>query len=160
MDRRGEAASFNWLGQVALDRGQWEEGKKLLKKALEIHQEVQDREGEAVALFRLAHLAEIQDDLESAEQQYQASLNIFRAAQLGRYIPNTLLEFGRFLIEWRSKPEKGCSMLLDAERLYKHMGIHTAELDHLPSEQKAREIAQRLGCSWQEFTSSEGNYGE
>ena len=36
-------------------------------------------------------------------------------------------------------------MLLEAEELYAQMGIHTAEMG-LPSEQKAREIAQRLGC--------------
>jgi hypothetical protein len=38
------------------------------------------------------------------------------------------------------------------------MGIHSTEMD-LPSEQKALEIARRLGCSGQEPTSSEGIYG-
>ena len=148
MDRRGEAASLSCLGQVALERCQLEKAKQLLQQALAIHREVQDREGEGVVLSRLAHLAEAQDELENAEKQYQASLDIFRTAQLGRLIPNALLEFGRFLIERRGRQEEGCSMLLQAAQLYDNMGIHSTEMD-LPSKQKAQEIAQRLGCSWQ-----------
>ncbi len=161
MDRRGEAASFNWLGLVALDRGQLEEAKTLLQKALGIHREVQDLEGEAQALFRFALLAEIQGDLESAEKKYEESLKIFRSAQLDRLIPNTLLEFGRFLVEQRRNREAGCSMLLQAAQLYAQMGIHSAKLD-LPSEQKAQRVAQRLGCSNQEPTPtfSKGIYGQ
>lgn len=89
MDLRGEAASFNWLGLVALGRGQFEKSKALLQEALAIHRKVQDPEGEALALFRLALLAEIQGDLDSAEKQYQASLDIFLTAQLDRHSSRT-----------------------------------------------------------------------
>src|SRR2546423_4149554 len=113
--------SFRGLGQVALGCGQLEKAKEQLQTALAIHQEVQDREGVGVVLFRFAHLAELQGDLDSAEKQYQASLDIFYAAQLDRLIPNTLLEFGRFLIERRGKREEGCSMLLQAAQRYGRM---------------------------------------
>jgi len=158
MDRRGEAASFSYLGWVALGRGQLEEAQEKLQKGLAIHREVQDREGEGVVLFRFAHLAELRGDLEGAEKQYQASLDIFCTAQLDRLIPNTLLEFGRFLIERRGKREEGCSMLLQAAQRYARMGIHSTVMD-LPCEQKALEIARRLGCSRQEPTSSKGIHG-
>ncbi len=157
-DRRGEAASLRCVGQVSIVLSQLKEGEEAhdllnqaehyLTQALSMHREVLDREGEGDTLSQLGDLAKVRGDIDSAEEYYRRSLNLFREGGLKRHIADALLSLGSFLIEQRGKLEEGCSMLSEAEQLFAQMGIHVADME-LPSERKAREIAQRLGCNGQ-----------
>ncbi len=146
------------VGQVSIALSQLKEDEEAhdllnqaehyLTQALSIHQEVLDREGEGDTLSQLGDLAKVRDDMDSAEAYYRRALNLFREGGLKRHIADALLSLGSFIIKRRDKLEEGCSMLSEAEELFAEMGIHSAGME-LPSEQKARETAQRLGCNGQ-----------
>jgi tetratricopeptide (TPR) repeat protein/transcriptional regulator with XRE-family HTH domain len=124
---------------------QYDTAEEYLHQALSIHHAMEDPEGEGGTLSHLAALAEVHGQMEQAESLYRESLTLFEKAQLGRHIADVQLTLGRFLIEQRGNQEEGCSMLSQAIQRYATMGLYTVEME-LPSEQKAREVAHRLGC--------------
>jgi tetratricopeptide (TPR) repeat protein len=138
-DRKGEGIDLGSLGEVTLALGRLEEAESLLRQSLTIRREVHERRGEARVLRQLAQVAEAQGNLDPVEAMLSDSLAIAREVQARPEIANSLLELGRYLIEYRKDTVRGCEMLRDAIRLYADM--------RLPLEIHAREIAQRLGCS-------------
>jgi tetratricopeptide (TPR) repeat protein len=137
-DRRGEGIALSQLGELAQLRGQLEAAAGYFQQALEIDREVQDPQGEGVVLAYLGLIARDTEHDEDAERYFREALVILREVQDVPDTASILSTLGEFLVTRRGQPEEGCSMLMEAARLYDEMG--------LPEAEDTRELARQLGC--------------
>ena len=75
-DSPRRAAWSNSLGNLALDRGEYDEAERHYRRALDIEEQVGDQDGLADTYHNLGALAQKRGDYDEAERQYQRSLGI------------------------------------------------------------------------------------
>ena len=74
--RWGEAQSLGNLGNIAHERGDYDEAERLHRESLSISLEIGDRPFEALSLGNLGLIAHERGDLEEAERLYRESVRI------------------------------------------------------------------------------------
>jgi tetratricopeptide (TPR) repeat protein len=77
-DRQGEGFFLNDLGEVAFERGQFEEADHSYRQSVDILRDVKDRQGEGVALYGVGRAALQRQRLEAAEETLQQAPGVMR----------------------------------------------------------------------------------
>ncbi len=75
-DRSGEAKSLGSLGNIALQRGEFDAAEEYHERSLSIKQEIGDRSGEAKSLGSLGTIARDRGEFDAAEEYHDRSLSI------------------------------------------------------------------------------------
>lgn len=116
---RGTASTLTALGNIARDKGEYDQSRAYLREALSIFQsdQVQDQAGQGLALCFLGQVSQRLGEIETSEQELQHSLKLYREVQDQWGIGLALLLLGRNSIQ------KGRFQEADA-RYQEALGIH------------------------------------
>lgn len=125
---RHYAGHLLYSGHLSQASNEKKEAAQYYRKALKAAQEVQDQAIEAEVYYSLGKLAELEENLDSAEDLHRKSLDLRIALQSAPYIADSHLELGLLLLKRDKNREEACTMISDAINWYSAMGLKDDEI--------------------------------
>lgn len=121
--RREYNLNLLYAGRLALAGEQKEDANRYYVEALRAAQEVQDHHCEAEAFYYLGKLAEVDGNLDEAEEFLRKSLTLSSLIESAPYIANARLQLGHLLLKRGKNQKEGCLMISQAFQWYADMEI-------------------------------------
>lgn len=158
-DRKGAADAASGNGDLAFDRGDWEEARQMYEKVLTLYRATGNRFEQAGTLGSLGYVLAYQGDWNASEKMFREALTITRQLQDRRLLADTLNNFGA-AAKWRGDLDTSNEMFQEALDIYRGnadpRGM-TLELNHVGAVLYAKgNLAEAEKACLQALRASEG----
>jgi tetratricopeptide (TPR) repeat protein len=135
---RGKGEVLTDLGRLAQAHDDFAAAERWFTESLAVARRAGDRRNEGIVLMELGRLSEARGVTPEAIAYYRQGLEALVQVQDALHLPTVQIALGVLLASDPHTHDEGCVLLTEATQRYRTMG--------LPDEERARDVAQRLGC--------------